>query len=138
MRHLPFLIPSSTRIFDAPPATALVSFFTLTVLACSTSNPSYSDDPTPAPAATFGQACSTSTKCGDQLQCVTLQDGGPSLCTTTCDSSAECRNRYGVAVCIVDPVTVGSSFVRGSCARDCSTASCPAGQTCDKNSRFCR
>ncbi|MFO0684505.1 MAG: hypothetical protein U0234_20795 [Sandaracinus sp.] len=75
----------------------------------------------------LGQSCSTSSACGGGLTCDTT-DPLNGLCTTTCNSSEECIDRYGFG-----------SFCIGAhrCVRECvSDDDCLPGTQCGPN-RWC-
>jgi hypothetical protein len=72
------------------------------------------EQPTP-----FGRECYVDVPCEQGLACADVGRGN-FVCTSRCDTSEECRDRYGVAVCTDD----------GHCAIDCSDADCPGEALC--------
>jgi hypothetical protein len=73
------------------------------------------EQPTP-----FGRTCYVDVPCEHGLACADVDGRGNFVCASRCDTSEECRDRHGVAVCAGD----------GYCALDCSNADCPGGEQC--------
>jgi hypothetical protein len=79
------------------------------------------DDDKEVPTA-FGRDCYEDVPCEEGLACSDVDNRATFQCTTRCDSSEECRDRYGSALCSEG----------GYCVRDCD-ANCPDDQSCNSN-----
>ena len=80
-----------------------------------------SDPKDDEPATPFGRECNEDVLCEKGLFCADVDGFSNFLCTTRCEGDAECRERYGFAVCI---------DIDGYCAIDCRDVDCPGDLVC--------
>jgi hypothetical protein len=72
-----------------------------------------SDDAEVDPPTPFAHECYEDHPCEEGLACSDVDSRANFQCTTRCDSDAECRDRYGVALCSED----------GYCVKECTADS---------------